>query len=52
MDPDMKLKWSVVKGWGPDARYRDATTKQEADNLLDAVSDPHHGVLQWLQRYW
>lgn len=51
-DPDLQLKWLVAADWAPDARYRVSITKREASSLFHAVADPHHGVLQWLQRYW
>ena len=51
-DSDFEANWNVVKDWKPDKRYQTEATRQDARDLYDAITDPAHGVLQWLQRHW
>jgi HEPN domain-containing protein len=46
--------WRVVKDWKEDRRYRSEGTDAEraARQLIDAISDPEHGVLQWLRNHY
>jgi len=48
---ESKLKWNVVKDWSENCRYQTHDAKKARD-MLDAVSDVQHGVLQCLKRYW
>jgi HEPN domain-containing protein len=43
--------WNVVQLWSPDRRYllNDATATRE---LIEAVSNPKHGVLRWIKLHW
>jgi HEPN domain-containing protein len=45
--------WSVVKDWKEDRRYlyTGSDTERGARALIEAISDPEHGVLQWLAKY-
>lgn len=43
--------WLVVKDWSEESRYA-LPTPIQAQQLYTAVSDPTHGVLQWLYRFW
>ncbi len=51
-DPDFDTNWNVVKDWKPERRYQTAATRRDAHDLYDAITDPGHGVFQWLQRHW
>lgn len=51
-DQDFEANWNLVKDWKPDRRYRTKATRQDAEDLYNAISDPANGVLQWLQRHW
>ena len=51
-NPDFEANWNVVKDWQPNRRYELGATRQEAQDLYDAINDPIHGVLQWLHRHW
>jgi HEPN domain-containing protein len=46
--------WNVVKDWKEDRRYRSEGTDAEraARELIEAISDPEHGVLQWLRNHY
>jgi hypothetical protein len=52
-DAELAANWATVKDWTEEARYEPrGWTQQQAEVLLNAISDPEHGVLQWLRRYW
>ena len=51
-DPEFEAKWNVVKDWKPERRYLTRATRQEAEDLYDAIADPQNGVFRWLQRHW
>jgi hypothetical protein len=44
-------QWLVIKKWSEISRYK-IYSKQEADDIYLAISDPNNGVLQWLQQHW
>jgi HEPN domain-containing protein len=43
--------WAQVSSWSEESRY-DAHTQQEAEQLIAAVRDPAHGVMQCIRQYW
>lgn len=43
--------WEVVKKWDEESRYRQPT-RQDARELLRAISDADEGVLSWLRKHW
>jgi hypothetical protein len=43
--------WGVVFKWNERSRYRRVDAR-EARELLEAITEQHDGVFQWLQRYW
>jgi len=47
-DPNFRGRWEVVLKWKETSRY-DARADGEAEELIAAVDDPDHGVLQWLK---
>lgn len=50
-DPAFRTNWAVVKDWSEESRYQNRH-EQQAQELLDAVGDPQHGVLRWLKENW
>ena len=50
-DPSFRSNWAVVKDWAEEARYQ-SHSRQQAEELLAAITDGQHGVLQWLRRHW
>jgi HEPN domain-containing protein len=50
-DREFGLNWLFVKDWKEEARY-ETHSRQKAEQMLAAVGDPQHGVLQCLRRYW
>jgi hypothetical protein len=51
LDWPFARNWRVVKDWSERSRY-DPPGSKLAEDLFRAISDPEHGVLQWLQEYW
>ena len=50
-DRIFKQNWSVVRDWTEETRYQSRGQRQ-AEEILAAINDPEHGVLQWLRRNW
>ena len=50
-DGQFSLNWTVVKDWSERTRYQ-KNNKRAAQDLLDAIDEPVHGVLQWISRNW
>lgn len=50
-DPDFSSRWSVVKDWSEESRYQ-KYNRQKSLDIYSAITDPNHGVLQWLQQHW
>ncbi len=50
-DAILEGNWVIVKDWDEHARYA-FWKRPEAEGMLVAVSDAHHGVLQWLMKRW
>ena len=48
-DADFEKNWLVVKDWSEQSRYS-ITAQREARDMLEAVMDPQHGVMQWIMR--
>ena len=49
--PIFRANWAVVKDWSEETRYQ-SRQQQQAQEILDAVNDPQHGVLRWLKGNW
>ncbi len=50
-DRNFARYWSIVKDWSEETRYQ-SNGQQQAQDILKAIGDPDHGVLQWLQQNW
>lgn len=46
-----EVNWGIVKDWSEESRY-ESHSRQEAEDLLNAISDQRNGVLPWLRRHW
>lgn len=51
-DPQFGAHWQTVKSWKETSRYGVGRRAIEAQDMVDGVADPQHGVLQWLKQYW
>ena len=47
-DPNFSLRWLEVRDWSEESRYQ-THSQQKALDIYLAITDPTHGVLQWLQ---
>ncbi len=47
-DPEFAARWQIVQGWNETSRY-DVRGTGPAKELIEAIDDPDHGVLQWLR---
>jgi HEPN domain-containing protein len=50
-DIALEVKWREVDDWSESSRYTPRGRKA-AEDLWAAVSDPDHGVLACIKRYW
>jgi hypothetical protein len=50
-DPAFRANWAVVKDSSEESRYQ-SPIQQQAQDILDAIGDSQHGVLQWLRKNW
>ena len=50
-DLDLATNWLKVKDWDETTRY-EIKDQRAAQELYDAITDPKHGVLPWIQQYW
>jgi hypothetical protein len=50
-DKSFQDNWQIVKDWNEEARYYSRSQK-EAEEIVAAVTDNDHGILQWLKRNW
>jgi HEPN domain-containing protein len=49
-DPNLERNWAQVCQWSEESRY-EAHTPQEATQMIEAVADPAHGVLQCISQF-
>ena len=57
LDPTNKIlfdNWSTAVPWRPERRYEAAgqVTRQDAEDILNAIRDGSHGVLTWIKTHW
>ena len=50
-DPAFQTNWAQVGLWSEESRY-ETHTQTEAEQLIRAVLDPDHGVMQCIRQYW
>lgn len=50
-DPAFRANWALVKDWNEASRYENRS-KEDAREILAAITDLQHGVLQWLKQNW
>jgi AbiV family abortive infection protein len=51
-DKAFETNWAYMTLWSEESRYDRYGDLQMAALMLDAVSDPKHGVLQCIRQYW
>ena len=50
-DPELASNWSTILQWSETSRY-EMVDEFKAAEMVHAVADPTHGVLQWLKQHW
>lgn len=53
--PDVNANWDTVTGWVETVRYGlegPSDAQKKAEDLFEAITEPMHGVLSWIQRRW
>lgn len=49
-NPRLNQFWLVVKDWNEEQRYNDNIDKRTAEDLIEAISNPTDGVMQWIEK--
>ena len=47
----LDVDWKNVEAWSEESRY-DKRLQKDVEDLYSAISDPIHGVLACIKRYW
>lgn len=50
-DPAFETYWAVTKDWSEESRYS-FSSQLKARDLFEAISEPNHGVIQWVRTKW
>jgi HEPN domain-containing protein len=50
-DPAFQANWAQVSLWDEESRY-ETHTQAQAEEMINAIQDPDHGVLQCIKQYW
>jgi hypothetical protein len=50
-DALFQANWAQVSSWNEESRY-ETHTQAEAEEMVKAVQDAEHGVMQCIKRYW
>ncbi len=51
LHPELNANWTIVRTWGEESRY-EKPAQADAEELVRAIAEPRHGVLQWLRLHW
>jgi hypothetical protein len=51
LDALFEANWAQVSSWSEESRY-ETHTQTEAEEMVNAVQDPDHGVMQCIRQYW
>jgi HEPN domain-containing protein len=51
---ELYANWSITIPWSPEMRYKPkgSVSKDEAEQILNAIRDKPNGVLKWIMKYW
>jgi HEPN domain-containing protein len=48
---EFQTYWDIVTRWSEQSRYK-ISSKDDAKELIDAITNKQHGVMPWLMRLW
>jgi HEPN domain-containing protein len=51
-DSELSKNWAIVRDWSEVSRYQALVGQQRAIDVIEAIADPSHGVLQCIRKYW
>lgn len=51
-DKNFEQNWATVKDWSEEKRYTTQVNKQDADDLIEAITETKSGILPWLKTFW
>jgi HEPN domain-containing protein len=51
-DLQFGANWAAVIRWSEQSRYTTSISREEAENLYSAITNPENGVLTWLKEWW
>ncbi len=51
MDSEFAAYWAITNNWTEESRY-EMHDQIEATSLIQAISEPNHGVFRWLKSHW
>lgn len=51
-DNAFKRYWNIVTAWNEHARYSDVWQQSDVEGLVEAITEPNHGVLRWIRARW
>jgi HEPN domain-containing protein len=44
--------WNTVKDWSEETRYVHGVSEATARELIEAITEPTNGVMQWVRKWW
>jgi hypothetical protein len=47
-----EASWAILRDWSESSRYENGHKRFRAELMLDAITNPKDGLLQWLKKYW
>ena len=50
-DAEFAANWGIVSKWSEQSRY-EFNDEVAAASLIESISDPNHGVFQWVKQDW
>jgi hypothetical protein len=50
--PNFAANWTIVIRWKAEARYEYRRSREEAEQLLAAITDVPDGVMEWIRQLW
>lgn len=50
-DRELKTFWAIAKDWSEQSRY-EVKLEGDAHYMIEAITNPTHGVMQWIKKHW
>lgn len=51
---DFQINWSLILSWSEEFRYypTGTNTRNNVQDLINAIENPNNGILTWIKRKW